>query len=774
MQVAEVKTSSSASPNVQAKRDPFFSKEGQDSFFSKSNEATSSFFSPTTIQPKLSIGQPNDKYEVEADAMADKVVQRLSNNSSTGNSFLEGGLGGVHSGGKHTRNTIQTKCATCEEKEKLQKKESLVQDISAIQRKPIFESNEDLSKQRLQKKPICSQIVQPKCSSCDEKEEKLQKKEELQPKSEGDAATTTSVMESQLDTSRGGGSPLSPHLQNDMGSAFGADFGNVRIHTDSNAVKMNKNIGAQAFTHGSDIYFNKGKYNSTSTKGKHLLAHELTHTIQQNGKNTISRATDPEFRIAGKYAGAAGDLDSIYFDYSSSAIDVDEDAKITTLASSVSQDYDLIGFSSEEGGDSGNRNLANVRMNNVFNSFSAKGHTGTKNKKNEFHRGDNKIDYRRLRRVDVMHAGVPPTESDCLSGPVVSCGTAFTEAHPVAFTHALSAYILMIMAPILGEQSRVENAVAAFFGDVVHYDVVKGHLGNLLSQIADQPNTVSCHDDSCDRVCQQADAYMDGNTGPGAVLTLCSSFYTNPNVADNAETLIHEALHATTGLATDDLAYETERGITFLDSATALKNTDSYVLFIKELLTPGSVLGGGRGNRDVIDAAITGTELSDLRRVMAYLEKWVIESTAETSSLYDAIVEAIGAGTWSGVSFSYYEDTMSFLAPLFGLSVPSAVPRENDQVAVAGIYDRLLRMDELLWDENIEIKKDPGPVRFTSGPTEPLFVNDAFLASGQNAMVYSLLHQIVQATTSISGSHKAKYVDLIEQIRVHAGHSAPP
>jgi peptidoglycan hydrolase-like protein with peptidoglycan-binding domain len=71
--------------------------------------------------------------------------------------------------------------------------------------------------------------------------------------------------------------------RSEMESSFGADFGRVNIHTDAEAVQMSKELGAQAFTHGNDVYFNKGKYNPGSGEGKHLLAHELTHTIQQTG-----------------------------------------------------------------------------------------------------------------------------------------------------------------------------------------------------------------------------------------------------------------------------------------------------------------------------------------------------------------------------------------------------------------------------------------------------------------------------------------------------------
>ncbi len=67
-----------------------------------------------------------------------------------------------------------------------------------------------------------------------------------------------------------------------MERRFGVDFRGVRVHTDSNAVQMNKELNAQAFTYGRDIYFGAGRYNPGTSTGKRLLAHELTHVVQQN------------------------------------------------------------------------------------------------------------------------------------------------------------------------------------------------------------------------------------------------------------------------------------------------------------------------------------------------------------------------------------------------------------------------------------------------------------------------------------------------------------
>jgi hypothetical protein len=67
-----------------------------------------------------------------------------------------------------------------------------------------------------------------------------------------------------------------------MESGFSTDFSGVKIHTNNEGIQMNRELSAKAFTVGNDIYFNEGEYQPNSDNGKHLLAHELTHTIQQN------------------------------------------------------------------------------------------------------------------------------------------------------------------------------------------------------------------------------------------------------------------------------------------------------------------------------------------------------------------------------------------------------------------------------------------------------------------------------------------------------------
>lgn len=79
------------------------------------------------------------------------------------------------------------------------------------------------------------------------------------------------------------GIPLSEKERTFFEPRFGFDFSRVRIHTDSNAAQTSKALGARAFTHGPDIYFNAGAYDTGSEGGYRLIAHELTHVVQQTG-----------------------------------------------------------------------------------------------------------------------------------------------------------------------------------------------------------------------------------------------------------------------------------------------------------------------------------------------------------------------------------------------------------------------------------------------------------------------------------------------------------
>jgi bacterioferritin-associated ferredoxin len=105
-------------------------------------------------------------------------------------------------------------------------------------------------------------------------------KKKVQRKAASDVPSVPSAFEGALARS-GGGSPLGPHTRNTMESRFGESFNDVRVHDDTSAAEAAHYISAHAFTTGRDIYFGAGRYDPHSTGGQKLIAHELTHVLQQ-------------------------------------------------------------------------------------------------------------------------------------------------------------------------------------------------------------------------------------------------------------------------------------------------------------------------------------------------------------------------------------------------------------------------------------------------------------------------------------------------------------
>lgn len=254
MKAAEAKTAATSAKRNNA----FSSKESGDNFFAKDAQQDSffseSFIEHSPVQRKLTVGKADDPYEREADAMAGKVVQRLSNNNVNGIP--------VQRKTAHTNDgisVIQNKCSACEQEEKLQTKEDENKAEEAVQLKPIFESNAEPT----------------------DDENNIQRKNKVQRKSGAEEETASSDIENRINASKGSGAALPDETRGQMEDSFSADFSNVRIHNDSASAQMSDDLEAQAFTHGNDIYFSEGKYDTKSSAGKELLAHELTHTIQQ-------------------------------------------------------------------------------------------------------------------------------------------------------------------------------------------------------------------------------------------------------------------------------------------------------------------------------------------------------------------------------------------------------------------------------------------------------------------------------------------------------------
>ncbi len=209
------------------------------------------------IQKKLSVGAPDDPLEQEADEMANRVM-RMPQTSFTQLKPADAEEDRVQR--KSSETFLQKKCSSCEE-EKISRK-----------------TTED--------------FIQKKCAQCEEEEkETIHPKPVntfIQKKGSGSDTAVPDNINSGIESTRGGGQQLDTATRSFMESGFGADFSSVNIHTGSYATALSSQLNAQAFTVGHDIYFNQGKYDPGSSAGRHLLAHELTHTVQQGSSPSVN------------------------------------------------------------------------------------------------------------------------------------------------------------------------------------------------------------------------------------------------------------------------------------------------------------------------------------------------------------------------------------------------------------------------------------------------------------------------------------------------------
>ena len=171
---------------------------------------------PLFFQPRLTITQPNDLYEQQADAMAEQVM-RMPDKTNNQNTFF---------------------------------------------------------------KPATS-LVQRKCDHCEEEEKNLQRKENAASEN----AVAPPIVNDVLNSSNG--KNLDASTRSFFEPRFGYDFSGVRIHNDSSAAQSAQSINALAYTSGNNIVFNQNQYAPETDTGKRLLAHELTHVVQQKSGHVI-------------------------------------------------------------------------------------------------------------------------------------------------------------------------------------------------------------------------------------------------------------------------------------------------------------------------------------------------------------------------------------------------------------------------------------------------------------------------------------------------------
>ena len=235
------------------------------------------------FQPKLTVSQPGDKYEQEADATADKVMRMpapASENTSINQNIQRKEEAPQEEQKEEVQAKLMPTISRMPDDDKQEETPVQAKALPHIQRAEATEPEKEEPDSGIPKVQTYSQNHHASISRADT----------LQQSGRGPPPVSPRFEESLNNTA--GGTPLPPNTRQYMESRMGANFSGVRIHTGPVASDMSSQIQAQAFTYGSHIYFNSGKYDPESAAGKHLLAHELTHTVQQ-GASPVMPAAAP-------------------------------------------------------------------------------------------------------------------------------------------------------------------------------------------------------------------------------------------------------------------------------------------------------------------------------------------------------------------------------------------------------------------------------------------------------------------------------------------------
>lgn len=233
---------------------------------------------PPLIQAKLTIGQPNDRYEQEADRVAD-LLMRMPD--------------------------------------------------PGLQRQ--VEPEEEEKEETLQAKPLAVQITPLVQRQIEPEEEEEEEEEPIQTKQAGGQTSRPGLsQEAQIHHLRGGGQPLPESMRAFFEPRFGHDLSQVRIHTDAQSAETTRDVRAKAYTVGQDIVFGSGQYAPRTAAGKRLLAHELTHVVQQTRRepgapNMLQRQVnfDADFTNISPTDGARATIDDGTFTYHDANFTVD-------------------------------------------------------------------------------------------------------------------------------------------------------------------------------------------------------------------------------------------------------------------------------------------------------------------------------------------------------------------------------------------------------------------------------------------------------------------
>lgn len=572
-------------------------------------------------------------------------------------------------------------------------------------------------------------------------------------------------------------------------SRFGADFSDVHVHDGPKAQASAEALQARAYTSGSHLVFAKGEFAPGTPRGDKLIAHELTHVLQQRSGGPAIQRAPADDEIVGRRSGLVKRDDLIYFERGSSAVHLDEKAKIPNIVSHTKPDIRIKGFRSRDE----DAALAQARADSLETEIKAhdkKAKTVTQSEASSF---QDQYDYRRFRvasadkdtaasAASLCPAGSPKFDAPCALPPNAKVDV------PAAFASAsgdLDSTLTKLKAYKADPAGNAptEAKIKKFFKAGFDIDrLIKDYarIKRQLDRVAKKDIGKSkwkkpgfrCAT-QCNVDCSDATAVTRG-VGGGCRVTLCPSTWDGDKAAA-ISTIIHEVSHCTPriGLSrqgTDDVIYEREKAIPFLTTAESLRSADLFALFVHELIHggPDTILPN---LTDDVSALASGDQKMT-EELLARLAKWLQVSGDHLRSLYDEALRAKKVGWGASWGQRLYKEIYKEFGKDLGLTKPSRRTKEKDVHAIAAIADRVTLLDNLVNDN--EITATPGLVTKWSSKGKPpgmlpgLEVEvDVFWYGivGKEVAITILLNALLDASPHVSSAMAPKYLTLINWIR---------
>ena len=657
----------------------------------------------------------------------------------------------------------------------------------------------------------------------------------LQRHADHDAAHPPSTLAADLRRLRGRGRALPEAERRYFEPRFGRDFSDVRLHTGSTANRLAGSVSAHAFASGRDVVFAAGQYRPGTATGRRLLAHELTHVVQQgSAARAVQRQStsvgnvpdeyvvddpgwdvnDPKWDV-GRYKypeapyGTYSEqrIEDIYFERGSSRLTPRGADKVFALTHKYSgRQLTLYGFVSEdeqlEFGDA----LAVDRAEAVRATFDSVKGKGTPSPGVESRPDESLgvIKYRTRRKVEAVPEDGVSTTLKCDKGALrtlpMDAGSRARKALKGVLTEAqfdrdiritLGAFDRaigylrtartrlargMVRGALAGNQTTasplapardpvVDAVLAAQFGDPAKGpDVLEG-LGKLLTYLEARVAGGTPHDIlrgfRCDGACGAGALAQN----LGVTIKLCDSFfgalrfnaYSNDVDDQRAFLILHEGAHG--AIDATDYAYEGFRLYPFIHAVpdTALKNTDSYVGLIACLAGfdfacvptyPSLPVEG------IIDSADAEKALADV----AWLQTWLLMSWQAAAGAYSELNRSRDRDTRLDVE----DDDVKRFITHFRLPRSARAPATMDeQVHAAGVFDRYRRM-EIATRVPLRIARTSFSRTWTfrTSPTDGprLQLDPAYFKLGRRDRVETLLELIVEDYPDIDPAFRDAYV----------------